>query len=324
MRIPSGFRILAFLVGAGLALSACGAPSGETGNQDPDDSLAVVASTDVYGSIARQVGGDRVEVSAIISGPTQDPHSYEATVRDKLSVSEADLVVLNGGGYDDFMDTLARGVETPRDRIISAVEASGLNHEASGGDVTGSEESKNGEDHHQKTFNEHVWYDLHSMTLLVSEIARKLGEIDPDGGLEFDRNAEEITASLNSLEEDLVALSIKTDGASIAVTEAVPLYLLEKAGLENVTPAAYTEALEEGTDVSVAAMRNMEQLVAEKNIAFLAYNRQRESKQTKAIRDVAERAGVPVVNFTETLPEGQEYVEWMEHNVEAVTQAVGK
>ncbi|GAA1341579.1 metal ABC transporter solute-binding protein, Zn/Mn family [Arthrobacter roseus] len=324
MRISSGFRFLTCLAGAGLALSACGAPSGEAGNSESEDSLAVVASTDVYGSIARQIGGDRVRVSSIISGPTQDPHSYEATVRDKLAVSEADVVVLNGGGYDGFMEKLTDSVEMPADRVISAVDVSGLNHEA-GEDAHGGEEPQQEEDHHDHgTVNEHVWYDLHSMTLLVAEIARVLGEADPGGAVEFDRNAENVTSSLNALEEDLVALAQKTDGASIAVTEPVPLYLLEDAGFENLTPADYTEALEEGTDVSIVAMRNMEQLVSEKDISFLAYNQQTESQQTEAVRDVAEKAGVPVVNFTETLPEDQEYVEWMEQNVEAVTHAVGK
>ncbi len=324
MRITAGFRLLACFSGAVLALSACGAPTGEAGKPESGDSLAVVASTDVYGSIARHVGGDRIRVTSIISGPTQDPHSYEATVRDKLAVSEADVVVFNGGGYDGFMEKLADSVDIPADRVISAVDVSELDRE-SGEDLHGSEDSQQDEDlHDHGTFNEHVWYDLHSMTLLIAEIARALGEVDPGGAVEFDRNAENITASLNALDEDLVTLAQKVHGASVAVTEPVPLYLLERAGFENRTPAAYTEALEEGTDVSLVAMRNMERLVEQKQIAFLAYNRQTESQQTEAIRDVAEEAGVPIVNFTETLPEDQDYVDWMERNVEAVTQAVGK
>ncbi len=322
-RFSSVSRVLACLAVSGVALSACGAPTEQSGKSGQ---VAVVASTDVYGSIVRHIGGDRVEVTSIISGPSQDPHSYEATVRDKLAVSEADLVVLNGGGYDTFMETLTESVKTPEDRVLSAVEISGLDAEDPDEAAHDDESPSDADEHHHDhgSFNEHVWYDLHSMTQLTAELATALGEIDPDGAAEFEQNAKELTQKLEALEADLAELETTAEARTVAATEPVPLYLLEHAGLRNVTPAAYTEAVEEGSDVSVKTLNDMERLVADQDIAFLAYNRQTAGPQTESVRDAAERAGVPVVNFTETLPEGQEYVEWMEHNVEAVTEAVGQ
>ena len=57
---------------------------------------------------------------------------------------------------------------------------------------------------------------------------------------------------------------------------------------------------------------------------FLAYNEQTEGPQTEAVKRAAEAAGVPVVNFTETLPDGKDYVQWMADNVESVSSALKK
>ena len=65
--------------------------------------IDVVASTSVYGDIAKSVGGDKVSVTSIISKTSQDPHSYEASTQDKLAVSKAQLVIDNGAGIAPTM-----------------------------------------------------------------------------------------------------------------------------------------------------------------------------------------------------------------------------
>jgi ABC-type Zn uptake system ZnuABC Zn-binding protein ZnuA len=65
--------------------------------------LHVVAAENFYGDIARQIGGDRVSVTSIMSDPNIDPHQYESNVHDAKALSSADLVIENGGGYDDWI-----------------------------------------------------------------------------------------------------------------------------------------------------------------------------------------------------------------------------
>jgi len=110
----------------------------------------------------------------------------------------------------------------------------------------------------------------------------------------------------------------------VAVTEPVPLYLLESAGLVNKTPAGYTTAIEEGSDVPPAVLKEATELAGSKEVRFLAYNTQTEGPQTLAVRKAAEAAGVPVLDFSETLPEGKDYVQWMSGNVDSIRQALGK
>lgn len=302
-----------------LALAGCGQDAGGSGEAAESGALQVVTSTNVYGSIVESVGGEHVEVTAIVNSLSQDPHSYEATVQDKLAVSKADLLVENGGGYDPFLHTLADSVEMDPEHVLSAVEIAGVAQE----EEAHSDEGAHSEaEHDHGSFNEHVWYKLDAMADLAGAVGEKLAALDPENADTYEGNAASFTEELAGLRDRAEALAPEADGKTVAATEPVPAYLLEVAGLEDATPADYTEAIEEGADVPVAALNEMQELVSSDSIAFLAYNEQTEGPQTQSVRSTAEAASVPVVNFTETLPEGENYLSWMTTNVENIAEAL--
>ncbi|THJ66165.1 ABC transporter substrate-binding protein [Arthrobacter echini] len=279
-----------------LALVSCGGDAGSPAVPDSgDDAISVVTSTDVFGYIAARVGGPEVQVTPIVDGPGQDPHSYEPSVQDKLTVSKADLVVDNGGGYDPFLGRLAE--DTGVGPVLTAVELSGLGPEVA---------------------NEHVWYSLPAMEALATAIAEELARLDEPNAQDYRARAAAFIQELSPIRDRLDDLDADGPGGSVGVTEPVPVYLLEAAGLENVTPPAFTEAIEEGTDVPVAAIEEMTTLVSNGTLAFLAYNEQTESPQTELVRSSADEAGLPVLDFSETLPEGEDYVSWMRANTENI------
>ena len=275
---------LALLAIAALVLAGCSAPT-------PDDGrLKVVASTNVYGSIAALIGQDGVTVTSLIHTAAQDPHSFEASARDQLAVSKADLVIENGGGYDDFADTLldAAGSDAV---VITAAEVVALPDGA----------------------NEHLWYDLSAMSKVADEVVAQLSDLDPANAAVYDANGRDFVETLDGIRESVDGVA---DGEKVAITEPVPLYLLELAGFTNVTPDEFSEAIEEGTDVSPVVLKNTLAVIGD--AALLAYNSQTASPETEQLRDAAEDAGVPVVEFTETLPDGEDYLSWMTANAAAL------
>ncbi|PNH84628.1 metal ABC transporter solute-binding protein, Zn/Mn family [Arthrobacter sp. AFG20] len=324
--MPSNARtfLTAALAGFGLLLTGCGSPAAPTPGADASGRIAVVTSTNVYGDIVEAIGGDKVNVAAIISRPSQDPHSYEANAQDRLTVSKAKLVVENGGGYDDFIHTLADDSNVPHENIISAVEVSGLAPETAGtaSAHADSAHAEDGHSHDHGDFNEHVWYSLDAMSHLADAVAARLGALDSSSAPQFTANAAAFKSGLTKLESKISAMKTSHGGAGVAVTEPVPLYLLEAAGLENRTPAEYTAAVEEGADVPPAVLKAATSTVAAKDTSFLAYNEQTEGPQTQAVKNAASAAGTPVVNFAETLPDGKTYLEWMADNVENVSKAL--
>ncbi|MFK0001309.1 metal ABC transporter solute-binding protein, Zn/Mn family [Paenarthrobacter sp. NPDC090520] len=318
-RNAARLSMVAVAAAAALSLSSCAGNAG-AGSPSSSGAIEVVTSTNVYGDIVKAIGGDKVNVNAIITKTSQDPHSYEANAQDKLVISKARLVVENGGGYDDFLHKIADDTNIGHDNMISAVEVSGLAPEEAGH----SEEahSDGAHSHSHGEFNEHVWYSLDSMGKLADAVAAKLGALDSGSAATFKSNADSLKGKLAELTGKLEALKASNQDAPVAITEPVPLYLLEAAGLVNKTPEAYSAAVEEGTDVPASVLKETTDLVP--GVRLLAYNEQTEGPQTEAVKKAAEAAGVPVVNFTETLPEGKDYVQWMAGNVDAISGALAK
>lgn len=322
------------LMGVGaLALAGC---SGGSGHED-DGVLTVVTSTSVYADVVEQIvndadsaGGEGITVKAVIDSPAQDPHSYEATPQDRLTVQDADLIVLNGGGYDAFMEELAAETDVP---VVNAVDVSGLDgadsadsdhdhsHDASGAataaDDDSGQDSHDGHDH--GSFNEHVWYDPATMGKVGEAVAHELGSMDANRAQLFTDNAGEFTRETDQLRQQVAELKLEGD---YVATEPVADYLLEAAGLHNVTPTAFTVAVEDGTDAAPLVYDQVRSLL-ESDTALLVYNEQTSTGQSQDLRTVAERADVPVLAVSETLPDGQSYVQWMEQNIQDVQSIEG-
>ena len=332
----------------GLAAASVVTLAGCAGTTAPgstaDETLTVVASTNVYGQIAEEIGGDLVEVTSIVTSDSQDPHSFEPSARDQLAVADADLIIENGGGYDAYIDALIESSGTEA-HVITAAEFShdwpeneGHDDEATDAepestateqpDEHADEEAhadEEGHDHdhdHVEGFNEHVWYDPHTVAHVAEAIAEELGELSPDEADTFTANAEAFVAEVEGIEATLADLATAHQGESVFVTEPVPVYLVTAAGLANVTPEAFSEAVEEGQDVAPATLLESLSLLESGDVRVVITNSQTGGAETGQIVDAAEAAGIPVIAFSETLPEGQTYISWMQANVEALSAAL--
>ncbi len=265
----------------------------------------MVASTNVWGDVVKQVGGDRVDVLSVIADPSADPHSYEANAQTQLALSKAALVIENGGGYDDFMSTMLSSADSSAP-VIDAVDVSG--RAAAAG----------------QELNEHVWYDLPSVKKVADDVAVRLGAIDPAGKAEFTANAKAFGDKLAAITAEVEAIKAAHSGTGVAVTEPLPLYLLEAAGLDNLTPEQFSEAVEQDTDVPPTVLQDMIALFTDKKVKALFYNEQTGGPQTDAVISAAKDNGIAAVPVRETLPEGQDYLTWMKANVTAMAAAVGQ
>lgn len=287
-----------------LVVALTGCASGAAGRTRPG-LLDVVASTSAWGSIAAAVGGREVVVNSVISDPGQDPHSFEASARTLLEIKDADLLIENGGGYDDFMTAMISAAHTSAP-VLDAVEISGHRGSASA------------------PLNEHVWYDVAAAEKMTLAIADVLSRVRPAHAAEFTANATRLTRSLARLaraERGVAALYGKT---GVAVTEPVPLFMLEAMRLRDLTPPEFSAAVEEGSDVSTRTLEQTLQLFDSHEVGLLVYNEQTSGPVTEHVISAAQTAGIPVVAVTETLPLGMTYVQWMRHNIDAIRSALAR
>lgn len=302
-------RVSVVTVGMALlaTLTACGSDEPAS-----DGRLTIVASTDVWGSVAAAVGGPDVTVSSIVSGAGADPHSYQVSARDAATLRDADLVVSNGGGYDEFVDQSLEGGAGPA-RIVAYEVHGNADHTTSGTPAAPTEHSHD---------NEHVWYDLHTVGEVADRIAFTLGELRPESKATFTANAAAFRTELEELETAVGTLATAHAGAQVAATEPVAGLLLAEAGLVDVTPAEFVEAVEEENDPPAAAVADLRQAVADQRVSVLVHNPQTETPVVTDLVAQARSAGVPVVDLTETLPDGQDYLTWMGNQIAALSQAL--
>jgi len=159
--------LAALAAGSLVALAGCGGSdnSAEGSNED----FTVVTSTNVYADIVKNVAGDAAEVTPVIDDPTQDPHDYEATAQDQLKLSKADMVVVNGGGYDAFMTTMLEAADH-KPTVVDTVAISGLPgsegvanepHDHDHGDEDGHDHGEEGHDHGTEEAHDHGTEDAH-------------------------------------------------------------------------------------------------------------------------------------------------------------------
>ncbi|MGI5126266.1 metal ABC transporter solute-binding protein, Zn/Mn family [Pseudonocardia sp. CA-107938] len=308
IRPRSAGLVAALGAAAALLLTGCGSGAAPAAQQPAGAAakIPVVTTTNVYGSIASAVGGDRVAVTSLLNDPSADPHNFEATPADATKVADARILVMNGGGYDDFATKLAQAGGGDR-KVVDVVELSGLK---TAGDAE---------------FNEHVWYSLPTVTKLAETLATDFTAADPAGASTYQAGATAFVEKVKGLQQRVDAIKAKDAGQRVAVTEPVPLYLVEAAGLVNATPPEYSEAVEEDTDPPAAVLQQTLDLFKGTPVRALLLNTQTQTPTTDQVKQAAQTAGVPVVDVSETLPDGQtDYVSWMSSQIDALAAAVNR
>lgn len=328
-------KALAVLAASALVLTGCAAASEEPeATENPTGPISIVATTNVWASVAQFIGGDNVDVVAIIDDVSQDPHSYESTPRDQLAINDAEVVLINGGGYDGFMEGLVDLAEGEK-VVIRAVEGENDHaheDEAHSEDEMHSEEEAHsedeahseGDDHdHAHGENEHVWYDLHVVEDFADSLFIELSKLRPEFSGAFSENLELFSSEMETLEVRLEGLRERALGSSLVSTTPVADLFLEEAGFENLTPKDLTEAIEEERDVPPSALADITELLESGEIAIMVTNDQVIDNQTESLVELAGQNSVAVIGFGELIPESDmDYLDWMNYYIDQLQEAV--
>ena len=286
---------------------------GETG------AIQVATSTNVWASVVGILGAEWVEVTAIIDDPFQDPHSYEASARDQLTLSEAELVIANGGGYDEFVGQLLAALDG--ERIFLELVEGEHSHlgEEDHSDEHADEDHADEHDHG----NEHIWYDIHAVEEASEMIVEAITELRPESFDRVNQNFDFFMSELENLEIRLEALREKALGLGFIATEGVGNLLLDEAGFINQTPEALADAIEEEREVPAASLKQAEDLISGKVVSLVVVNEQQLDQVSDLLVEAAKAAGVPVVELSELISEpGMDYLDWMASILDQLQEAV--
>lgn len=269
------------------------------GGASGDGRIEVVAAENTWGAIVAGLGGDRVHVTSVVEDPNVDPHDYEATVGNARSVANAQLVVLNGGGYDAWMEHLLTSTGGDR-RVVNA--AATLPSAAAA--------------------NVHLFADPGAVQVVSMRITAALSSLDPGHAAYFVERAAQERKAWNGWVGQLRAIARSHGGTMVAATETLALPVLQRAGLRVVTPLAYMRAASQGVDPSPRDVELAGRVVEQRTAKLLASNLQATTPITEQLVASARAAGVPVVAVFEVLPRGSTYYEAMDAEARAMAKAL--
>jgi zinc/manganese transport system substrate-binding protein len=295
----SRYRVLAAVLPLGLALLAggCAATDG-----DPPGVIVAVGAENEYANVIQQVGAKYVQVSAIMSNPNTDPHTFEASASVAREVSAAQLVVQNGVGYDTFMNTIENAAPNSARKVIVVQDLLGLPTD---------------------TPNPHLWYKPATMPAVANAVAADLAALQPAHASYFKANAAAFIASLTAWNRAIAAFRAKYPDTPVATTEPVADYMLQAVGADNMTPWALQADIMNGTDPSAQDVAVQRALFTQHKVKVFLYNQQVTDSLTESFIALARANGIPVVGVYETMPApGYDYQSWMLAEVQDLQKAV--
>ena len=308
----------------------------------------VYATTNVWGSVAKAVGGDKVNVIVGVDDLSQDPHDYQATATDKLNITKSAVMLVNGGGYDDWGMSLAQSV-SHKPVVINAVALSGLSPNTdNAADESASEQHQHDTQHeikiadpqpsdhphvpseaHSKVhshshgdFNEHVFFSLDTAKKVAEAVNKQLAATSPTNQAIYAKNTQQFIQQIDALK--VKAKQIGQQKAITAfATEPVIGYLLADMGIKDVTPKAYAVQSETDAGVSVKVLNDSKSLLSNKQVGLLVVNAQTEDATSKQLITLAKASTVPVVAVYETLPDGvTSYTQFIEKTLDDFAAAM--
>jgi zinc/manganese transport system substrate-binding protein len=298
--------LLAGVVAATLATSLAACSSGSS--TSAGGRLQVVATENFWGSIAAQLGGNRVAVKSIITNPDTDPHSYEPTPADGRTVASAKYVIYNGIGYDPWAQ-----------KVLSANPASGR-MTLSVGDLVGIKPGG----------NPHRWYSPTDVQRVIDRITADYKRLSPSSASYFDQQRSTfVSTGLSQYHALINEIKTKYAGTPVGASESIFTPLADALGLNLITPQTFLAAISEGGDPTAADKATIDTQIKAKQIKVYVYNSQNSTPDIQTQVNQVKAEGIPVTTITETLtPPNLSFEAWQVRQLQgieaALVQATGR
>jgi zinc/manganese transport system substrate-binding protein len=292
--LPSALALVACLA----VVSGCGVAHSSA----PPGVVVAVGAENEYANVISQIGGRYVKVSAIMSNPNTDPHTFEASPSVAAVVSQAQLIVQNGVGYDSFMNKIESASSNGSRKVIDVQALLGLP---------------------DSTPNPHLWYKPATMPAVAKALVADLSALEPAHKAYFQARERAFDASLQPWYRALREFKTDFPGTPVATTEPVGDYMLEAAGTRNLTPFPLQADIMNGVDPAPQDVTLQNSLFSQHRVKVFVYNQQVTDTLTQSFLRLAAKYHVPVVGVYETMPvPGYTYQSWMLAEVNALRKAV--
>lgn len=259
--------------------------------------IRVVTSLNFYGEVAKAVAGDHGTVTSFINSSAVELHEFQPTTKQAKQVAIANVAIENGLGYDAWMSKMVKADSKNKITLINVGEQVAKEKDGA---------------------NEHVWYRPATMSALGTTLAKQFSKLDPDHKADYEKNAKAYQAKLQKLDKVIAQAKQNVgDNRLVDVSEPVFDYALENLGYQ-INDQHFEKAVEDDSDPSPKDIQQIQDDITNHRIAFFVNNSQESDKAVENLVKLAKENNVPVLNVTESEPDGEDYVSWMTKQYQAL------
>ncbi len=298
-----------------LALLAGGLPAAAQ-DRDRDSvtgSVKVVASFSILADLVRNIGGDRVDVTILV-GRNNDAHVFEPSPADSRRLAGARLIVVNGLGFEGWLDRLVQAAGSPAPVVVAST---GVRPRAAEPDETRIGQDRAGVD-------PHAWQSVANVRHYVANIRDALTKVDPAGQGSYAANAAAYLAKLAALDQEIrrTLAKIPVDRRRVITSHDAFGYFADAYGIAFLAP----EGLSTDAEPSARTVARIIRSIESRRIAAVFLENAVDPRLVEMIaRETGARIGGTLYSDALPGPDGpaSTYLDMMRHNVQALVAALG-
>jgi len=263
--------------------------------------IRVVAAENFWGSLLSQLGGTHIQVFTIVTDPNADPHEFESTIANAEAVANANYVIVDGAGYDNWALKLISANSIPCQKVLNI------------GDLLGQKAG----------VNPHFWYNPYYIPKILNQMYNTLVSLNQTDASYFTQQYASLNASLGTYTQRINEIKQQFAGTNVAATESIFVYLANATGLNLISPPAFMEAVSEGNDPPAQSIVQFQQQLQSGTVKVLVYDQQTVTPITQEMESIATKNNVPLVGITETiLPPNALFQDWMNAELTSLQSAL--
>jgi zinc/manganese transport system substrate-binding protein len=266
--------------------------------------LLACASINAWGSVLAELGGSRVRTISIVHNPATDPHDYEPTPADAKLIAVAAVFVENGAGYDSWAAKAVRADPEPNRQLIDVARLTGTPRDG----------------------NPHRWYSPTDVATVADAITAALARADPADADYFDQRRRQFDqVGLADYHRLIGTIRARYAGTPVGASESIFSPLADALGLRLITPPAFLRSISQGTDPSTADKATIDAQLDDRRIRLYVLNSQNSTPDVAEQVRAARRAGIPVVDITESpSPAGISFQAWQVRQLQSLQAALAQ
>ncbi len=261
--------------------------------------IQIVAAENFYGQIAAQIGGKQVKVTSILKNPQQDPHLFSSTPKNAEAIADADIIIYNGINYDPWINNLIEAKGKNNKILINVANLV----------------------HKQEGDNPHIWYDPKTIEVLATTLNDQLQKLDPSHREAFAQRLAVFEANYQKLIQQMAEFRQEFANTPIIATEPVFNDMASALGLRMFGQSFQLSVMND-TEPNVTDTKDFDDMINQRQVNALIYNNQVTDPITERMKNLAIKAGIPVVGVTETEPSNQDYFSWMSGEINTLALAL--